>query len=369
MTNHREDINMKVFILLLFSMCFSANARFGGAFDWAEHEKADCIFIVKMKSWEATIKEDMDKKEGVIKIRCDVVATLKGEEKDTIEVSFNAINAVVDSLIFDSGNPTPGKYYFVFLRYVNSVLMPLETNFSFLTLPKYFQLNSKLSPKDAMLFELTQCLEDKDVEVVIAGLACCDRFAILPPPALLAKLTKHQDQRVKGLALQLLLQQKDPSAIASFEDMLCSKFENSGISGEMLYKLLDTMKMQSNIMMQPSLFSTKACNSLATSQDAKLQEAGIYMLRNNADISSIPVLLSAIDAESEQTQYDAYYALVALTHAKGGVILSFKDFCLKKKDIVKEWKDWGKNDSQKFLENPINAKKNSKINLGIDIQN
>ena len=359
--NLQRKVSVKAFFLfsVMFFMCVAANARLIGAFDWAEHENADCIFIVKIKSWEPT-----NQKDGGVKISCDVVTTLKGKAGSVVEIFLSPDDAVSSASIFDSGEPLPGKYYLVFLRRVNEKLTPLDINFSFLVLPKYYALNSTLSPRDSMLFELVKCIESEDVETVVAGLDSCQRLALFPPSELLTNFIENKDSRIKGFALLLLFQQKNVRAIACLENMLCSKFENCGISKEMQYKLIDTLKMQ------PKLFSTRACNSLSSSIDARLQEAGVYMLMRNADISSIPVLLTVIDSENEQIQYYAYNTLTALTRANGVVILSFADFCSGKKDIVKKWKTWGEKNSKTFMEDPAHAKRNTKLDSdGIYLQN
>lgn len=340
---------MKNLILLLtFVISFCVDAYMTGEFDWKGHETADSILIVKMKSYELIKKDPADSTKAIAKMYFDTLASLKGNEKSAIEVSFDPIKRTVGPRLSNDGGPFPEKYYLAFLKYESDKLIPVNIDLSFVLLPEYFPLTSKMTPKEALLFELENCLKSRKPEIVKITLKNLNDISmdlgVLPSLDLLRPMLKSQDPEIKSQALWILIKQKDSETINSIEQKICSGQEDIGITGNMFYP---------PVFGKPALFSTKACNILASSQNFELKRAGLAMLRNNANISSIPILLKSLDYGDDDIQYDAYHSLMVLT---GHIpIPSFSTFKTQKAEILKYWKNWGAKEANAFMKDPKNA--------------
>lgn len=297
--------------------------------DWNAHKQADFITISKVIGDPV-----IDRTDRKISVKCKVVNKIKGELNGEflLEIPIDYLN-----LLQINSTLEKGKIFWGFLS-KKANMQPMNITYPLIDLPKYFEVKNIDDPSQVFSYQINMALVDKDTDIAKKAIDIYEHILIdIPPVAILKKLASGNDAFIKKYSLEKLLLLKDPDTVKQIETAILNGEKDLGISP-------DAMAYPS---IEKPLFSIKACNLLAASQDDNLRRVGVTLLRNNCDLSSLNVLLDALNTTDNNTLFNADMALINLTKARTPEAYN-SDFIKKQPEIITFWKNWEKSKGDKF---------------------
>jgi hypothetical protein len=315
-------------------------------------EESEVIGVCKVRDTVTVFP--CPEKDGCFEAKCDVLSTLKGQTLSNLTV-VTYINPYVNPVNLGFGCLKEGDISILFLKNEKDNIFDFaNVEHPKISLYKFYEQQDvpTNSVKQRIRSQLIQALNSNDPQEVINGIYWLTEMDEDVPQERLIQFTKSKNMDLRLAALRRLISYKNPTAIREVALLLLSPDIYKEISNSQFFDLAWTLELEA------SCVSLDLANRLASSTNAKVQRIGVRILKEVGDSSSIPHLISALDAENIDTQISAIVALSRITGKKGP---GWNEFMKNPSAETQKWKNWWQEESKKNSESELSSGSKSTV--------
>jgi hypothetical protein len=348
----------RVICLIVFLLCFvqSVQGYLVPLFQIEQLvESSDFIGICQAE--QVTTVDPKPEKQGEFTAECKVLATLKGENMESITV----LTFLGDTNRRNKGFRClkKGDIAVLFLKHEKQNTFDFANKYHpKIPLFKFYEEQSVATNniQKRISSQLMQALESDNPEEVTSAIFWLTETKEDIPQDKLLEFSKSENKDLRVASLRRLIRYKNKAAIRDASLWLLTPDINTKLTESQLYDFAWPLALEATSV------DLGLANKLASSSNKIVQRIGVCILKEIGDNSSIPILIEALEAKNIETQRSAYIALSRITGYKGTV---WDEFWKNPSADIQKWKNWWQEKNKKKSESELSSGSKSNVTNSI----
>jgi hypothetical protein len=303
-------------------------------------ESSDFIGVCEVM--QTALEKPTVDESGRFEVKCKVLSTIKGRRLKNITIeTFHDRKVNYDNEGF--GTLKKGDIDILFLKESKKNIFDFAVNqHPKIPLVKFYDIldTATNNAQDQISMQLRRALESDKPEEVTKSIFWLTEMKEDISQEKLLKFTKSENMSLRLVALQRLVKYKNSTAIQDAGNILLNsktynKIFSAATNNRILkYQLVDLAYTLTSVADSVEL---DMANRFAASTNDMVQDIGVRILKKVGNRSSIPYLISALDAKNIDTQRSAYVALSIITGYK---VSGRDEFRRNPSAETQKWETW-----------------------------